>query len=347
MTLDKDKLRDKTLGSIMGIGIGDALGLPVESKSPEAIQKLFGFVDGYVTNKHHGYPAVARRSAGTVSDDTQLSLALIDSLTRKNGYDLADIAAAHVEAFEGKWGTPVGWGGSTKAAIAKIKAGEQETFTPGGAGNGPTIKIAPLGIYCCYKTATTSYGSFTNHFNASLLKKCFGVTLLTHSDARCVVAAYCQARMVIRAMQDEIPDNPAAIAELFVSDAQYAESHLNTQWPEDGTLSEKMKALLTPENFSRETGVISAEICTSNSSYIMNSYPLTAYCVSKYMPFRNFRLAVTMTVNAGADADSNGSMVGAIAGAALGFHAVPSDLVTGMHAWREILRVSKKFHVSL
>ena len=45
-------IREKTLGSLLGVAIGDAMGLPLECRSPAIIREMFGYVDTYVTNKH-------------------------------------------------------------------------------------------------------------------------------------------------------------------------------------------------------------------------------------------------------------------------------------------------------
>jgi ADP-ribosylglycohydrolase len=350
--LDREKLKYKAMGALWGGAIGDVMGLPVECKSPHTIRQLFGFVDEFVDNRHHNYKEVARRAKGTMSDDTQLPRAMMDSLIRRSGYDLDDIRQAHVEAYEGKWGKPVGWGKTTRQACEKIKEGHTLSYIPEAAGNGPCIKIGPLAIYGCFKTMTTPHGRFTNSFNASLLKKCREVTLISHGDPRCIVAAYCHARAIIRALQDEIlppgrPQVPQHIAKMFIEDAEYAEQRLNLPWPEDKPLSARLREILTTENFNRETYLVSIDICTHQSAFIYNSYPLVAYCVSKYLPYRNFRHAVTMTVNAGADADSNASMVGTIMGAFVGLHSLPPDLIKGIKGWRDLLFQIKKFVVSI
>lgn len=264
---------------------------------------------------------------GTWSDDTQLSLAMMDSFKRSKGYDLCDIRKAHVEAFEGRWGQMVGWGGSTRNACKRMKDGLFNSAEPMGAGNGPVIKIAPLALYAVYQTSLHQVGRFTNSFNASLFKKCKEVSLLTHGNLMCIVATYCQARMIIRAMQDEIPLHCSQIVKLFFQDAEYAQSRI---LPNAHNLVDRLAEILTEENFDKETGVISKQICTEQSSYIYNSYALVAYCVCKYLPYRNFQYAVAQTANAGADADSNASMVGAIAGALLGYRQVPKAWIIGI-----------------
>lgn len=342
--MTKDDLLDKSAGCLIGVFIGDAMGLPVECMSPIAIRQTFGYVDDFVSNKHHPYPNVAKRSAGTISDDSQLTLAMMHSLSKRGGYSIKDIADSHLAAFDGQWGSPVGWGGTTKTACENIRNNAAVTYVETGGGNGPVIKISPLAIYCVYKTLKTSAEKFTNSFNASLLKKCKEISMITHGDHRCIVATYCQSRMIIRALQDEMPQTTGRIVDLFVSDAEYAESKLNVLWSEMTTLSSRLKEIIgKKESFQTETGVISASICSSKSSFILNSYPLTAYCVAKYFPYKNFKFALTQTVNAGADADSNASMVSAIMGASVGFHAIPSNLIKGLKNFNALLKECRSF----
>lgn len=308
----------------------------MECKSPDIIRQKFGYVDQYVPNTLHNYKEVRKHPKGTWSDDMQLTLTLMDSIGRCKGYDLFDLRQAHIEALDGKWGEPVGWGSSTRNSVHRMKQGIADAAEPLGAGNGPVIKITPLAIYAVYQTIKHQVGRFTNSFNASLLKKCSEIALLTHGNPICFVAAYCQARMVIRAMQNEIPQHLQQIVKLFISDAQYAESKQNVAGLNE-CLSARFIEILMPENFDLETRVVSKKICTSASAYVLNSYALVAYCVAKYLPYRNFSYAITQTINAGADADSNGSMVGAIMGAHLGIRFIPKHWLSGIrsHAFLE------------
>ncbi len=350
MSLNRERLHHKTQGSLWGVFIGDSFALPVECKSPREIQHLYGYLDDFVDNKHHGYKAVARRSAGTISDDSQLTLAMMDSLCRRRGYDLQDIKRAHVEALKGKWGTPVGWGGSTRTACDNIVNKKNPTYAPLGAGNGPVIKIAPLAIYCVYKTMGSYQDKFTNSFNHALLKKCREISMISHGDPACVVATYCHARMLIRAMQDELPKGTLRLAELFLQDAWYAEKMLESMYEAkwtDGLLSARMREFLVKDMFDRTTASVSVAICTDRSSYIYNSYPLVAYCVCKYLPFRNFRYACTETANAGADADSNASMVLSIVGAHLGVSDIPVWMVKSVKKWNDLMGHVRTFEQSL
>lgn len=340
----------------MAVFMGDAMGLGVECMSPSEIREKFGYVNRLISNQYHKYEHVAKQPVGTISDDGQTSLAMMDSLRRKRGYDIQDMKRAHAEALDGKWGEPVGWGLSTRTAATNIKNGTWAKPTEGG-GNGPMIKLAPFAIYCAFKTSQTAVGKFTNSFNASLLKKCREITEITHGDPRCIVASYCQSRMIIRALQHEIPLMPLKIASMFVEDAKYAESKLqDVKWPADGLLSDRISDVINMKNlttcqsmcaFNFDTGFVSTSICVSQSSYVMNSYPFVVYCVSKYLPCRSLMYALEQTISAGADADSNGSMVGAIAGAFLGLQSVNQRIFMGIQNYEMILKQIDEFLKSL
>ena len=70
-------------GGILGLAVGDALGVPVEFMSRQEISKdPVSSMRGYGT---HDQPM------GTWSDDTSLTLALMDSIVEKGGIDYTDI----------------------------------------------------------------------------------------------------------------------------------------------------------------------------------------------------------------------------------------------------------------
>ena len=312
--VDSKTTKEKAEACLWGVFIGDALGLPVECKSPSEIKNNFGYVDQFVHNGMHNYENIASLPPGSWSDDTQLSLAMMHSLS--NEYDINEIKKSHVLALKGNWLDPVGWGKSTREACKKLSNNINDTNTASinGAGNGPLIKIAPLAIYGHVKASSTQLGKFTNSFNESLLKKCKEISSLTHDNDMCIVAAYAHARMIVRALQDELPLNEMEIAELVIEDSVKAEHKLGAET----NISNRLRDVLTADNFKINTANISEKLCTEKSSYVFNSYPLVAYCCAKYLPYKNFRLAILETVNAGADADSNASMVGAVMGAFLG-----------------------------
>lgn len=354
-----EKLCSRSIGALMGVFIGDAFGLPVETQSPAAIRDKFGYLDRFVSNKGHRFKGVAKWGAGTKSDDSQLTLALMWAL--KSGYDLARIKKAHVDAAEGKWGEPIGWGGTTRNAVTRIKKGDRVTAIAEGAGNGTCMKIAPLAVYSVFKCRETPHGRFTNSFNASLLRKAREISTITHGDLNSTVAAYCQARMLVRALQGELPRDQAKIAGLFTADAIWAEGYLNAdglslgrrlhnlfcEWRVIPSKDDIFLSRSPIDIFGLDTRQVSTMICTDKSSWVLHSYPLVAYCAAKYLPYWNFRYAIWETVNVGADSDSNASMVGALAGGYLGRECIPTDMIKGLKESKTLHEAAVNFVRSL
>ena len=132
------------------IAYGDAAGLPVEGKSAEYIRERYSRItELQAPSDHPFFPGSAR---GTVSDDTQLSLAVARSLIN-NGFSLESLADKHVAAYRQApriaEGVPCGWGGSTVKAVERMISGvsPRESGEKGKAGNGVVMKMAPLVVW--------------------------------------------------------------------------------------------------------------------------------------------------------------------------------------------------------
>lgn len=132
------------------IAYGDAAGLPVEAMSAEQISENYGRItELQAPSDHPFFPGSAR---GTVSDDTQLSLAVARSLIN-NGFSLESLADEHVAAYRqaprAAEGVPCGWGGSTVRAVERMISGvsPRESGEKDKAGNGVVMKMAPLVVW--------------------------------------------------------------------------------------------------------------------------------------------------------------------------------------------------------
>src|ERR1700733_14603677 len=98
-------LRDRICGCFLGVALGDTLGAPVETFSAKKIQELFGRVEDFVSFDHSKY--LKGQPIGTVTDDTQLTLAVAEAIIECGVVDLSSVARAHVRAYQEG---PVGWG---------------------------------------------------------------------------------------------------------------------------------------------------------------------------------------------------------------------------------------------
>lgn len=133
------------------IAYGDAAGLLVEGRPAEDIRERYGRItELQAPSDHPFFPGSAR---GTVSDDTQLSLAVARSLLKNNGFSLESLADEHVAAYRQvprtAEGVPRGWGGSTVKAVERMISGvsPRKSGEKGKAGNGVVMKMAPLVVW--------------------------------------------------------------------------------------------------------------------------------------------------------------------------------------------------------
>lgn len=132
-------------GAILGVVVGDALGVPVEFMSREELTACP--VTGMREYGTHDQPA------GTWSDDSSMTLCLMESLT--HGLDYGDMASTYLcWADDGYW-TPHGevfdMGRATREALVKY-AHHVPALECGGDGqwdngNGSLMRIMPLALY--------------------------------------------------------------------------------------------------------------------------------------------------------------------------------------------------------
>lgn len=169
---------DRIMGGIIGVAIGDALGVPVEFKSRRELQdRLVREMIGYGT---HNQPP------GTWSDDTSLTLCLAESLSEA-GYDLDDIGRRFVRWYREGYMTPHGEvfdvGGTTRQAILWLEQGVEPVQAgpadEGSNGNWSLMRILPAALY------------FAESDDPDLVKAVCSISRITHghphSQLACVI----------------------------------------------------------------------------------------------------------------------------------------------------------------
>jgi len=138
-------LTKKITSVLLGVAIGDALGVPVEFR-PRAelknnpVKEMTGF------GSHHQPP-------GTFSDDSSLTFCLAEALTLD--FNLQTIGRNFFKWAYGNYWTAHGHvfdiGVTTRQAIEKIAGGTKPTLAGGvdenSNGNGALMRIAPLLFY--------------------------------------------------------------------------------------------------------------------------------------------------------------------------------------------------------
>lgn len=141
--------RDRAYGSLLGLAIGDALGMPTQSLSRQAIAARWGVLSGFEPAPDDN-PISRGLPAGRVTDDTDQAVILGRLLVRGRGrldpYAFAE-ALLDWEQRMSAAGSLDLLGPSTRRALSELRAGVpiEETGRHGDT-NGAAMRIAPVAI---------------------------------------------------------------------------------------------------------------------------------------------------------------------------------------------------------
>jgi len=129
------ELRERFVGSLLGLALGDAVGAPHEG----------GPLGGLIwAALGIGRPGVLRWT-----DDTQMSLILAESLDRDSGLDPDRLSRRWAEGMA----LTRGYGRGAISLLRRIRSGEdwreanKSVFPEGSFGNGAAMRAGPLGLY--------------------------------------------------------------------------------------------------------------------------------------------------------------------------------------------------------
>ncbi len=141
--------RDRAIGALAGLALGDALGMPTQSMSREWIASRYGQVTTLL-DAAPDQPIAPGIPAGSITDDTEQALLLagllIDGAGRVEATAFADVLERW-EADMVRRGSADLLGPSTKRAIQRLRAGEPpDQAGRDGTTNGAAMRVTPVGI---------------------------------------------------------------------------------------------------------------------------------------------------------------------------------------------------------
>lgn len=289
-TAERSTRESRAVGTLLGIAVGDALGLAYENMSPERGPIYWGPPDRY----HFGF------GGGLVSDDTEHACLTAQSLITSQrdperfAHDLAARLRGWLLTF------PLGGGAATYISLVRSWLGYSPA-TSGwhSAGNGPALRALVLGA--------------TIDDVVELRELVRRSTLITHSDEVAVAGAMSLA-LAVRFARQSWPVEPAELL-----------SHLRaelTQPAAESILAMLEKALspaallLTTREFALQQGWTRGV-----SGYIVDSVAAALHAAFRHP--HDLQAAVVECIEAGGDADSTAAMAGGFLGACLGEPAIP------------------------
>jgi len=127
-------LADRGAATLICVGIGDAVGRPAEGQNPPT-----------ALTRYRRWAGWRRGPIGTITDDTQMTMWLAQSILESDGFDGEDL----VRRFTAE--RIRGIGSATRQFVLRAKSGEPWYRTGGrSAGNGVAMRSAPVGIRYAY-----------------------------------------------------------------------------------------------------------------------------------------------------------------------------------------------------
>jgi len=139
MSQQQLSLEQRAVGAYLGLAVGDALGATTEFMTPREIHERYGVHDRIIGG---GW---LKLSAGQVTDDTEMSLALGRSILEQHGVEADAVARAFSDWMRGK---PVDIGNTVRRGIVHFRT-SGEPWVPENeydAGNGACMRSLPIAL---------------------------------------------------------------------------------------------------------------------------------------------------------------------------------------------------------
>ncbi|HEY1377286.1 MAG TPA: ADP-ribosylglycohydrolase family protein [Gemmataceae bacterium] len=293
--------RDAVVGCLLGMAIGDALGLPAEGMSRRRQRRLFPNIDRY-------HFLLGR---GMASDDTEHACLTAQALITSAG-DAERFT--HDLGRRLRWwflGLPAGIGRATARACVKLWLGvpphRSGVFS---AGNGPAMRGPILGV--CY-----------GHDPDRLRQLVRASTRMTHTDPKAeagaltvAIAAHTAATL---APADAAATFFAAVGSHLPRDAADLLARLDR-------VRESVTAGQPTDEYADAVG-----LGRGVSGYMYHTVPAAVHAWLSHPA--DLRSAVLAAIRCGGDTDTVGAIVGGIAGAGVGRAGIPAEWLAGLWEW--------------
>ncbi|CAP97285.1 Pc21g23880 [Penicillium rubens Wisconsin 54-1255] len=317
--------RSRTLGALLAVHAGDALGAPFEFKPYTAIR-----------SRHPGPNSAFPRTLtgggflswapGAATDDTDLTRAVLlayrDAIL--SGDDVISKAAEHSLAwYRGdRWpgrrqGTlPRDIGGATRRGLSSFASSRDPSSSgagQGSAGNGSLMRCIPTGLFQADPEL--------------LVKESQCISAITHNDRRCTIACAAYNTIV----------SALVVRGLSVEDAVSASERVAVSLEggrPDGPVHAAIKIgrTISLEDLA-DKGPRGVDFLGSCSGFVLDSLTLA---VAAVLDERRLDQVLVDVVRVGRDTDTNAAIAGGLLGARDGEEAVLDE-------WKDLLQFGPEF----
>ena len=291
--IDSDREKNLCRSGLLGLAVGDALGVPFEFKTREQM-KQNPFTDMVEYGTHH-------MPIGTWSDDTSMNLATMDSMIQKGSIDYDDIMKRFVlwlnQASYTATNQVFDVGNTVFASLEEYSLGKDPIHCGRGAsynnGNGSLMRMFPVAYYL-----------WKNHLDEDQATKLVNeVSSLTHSHpiSQLGCKIYCDYLGYLLDGEDRY------YAYYLVQQKDYGK-----YYPKEAL--DAYHRILDGTIINEPQREISA------SGYVVHSLEASIWASFNS---NNYQEAVTLAINLGEDTDTVGAITGSIAGVMYGVENIP------------------------
>ena len=150
INLEQNETYNRAFGAIVGLAIGDALGMPTQSMSAQSIRRFYGGPITRLMDAVSQQPIAPNMKAGSVTDDTEQAFLLAERIIADNGNIDNNKYAQNLLDWEDAMrekGSLDLLGPSTKSALKALVNGvSPEETGKFGTTNGGAMRATPIGI---------------------------------------------------------------------------------------------------------------------------------------------------------------------------------------------------------
>jgi ADP-ribosylglycohydrolase/fructose-1,6-bisphosphatase/inositol monophosphatase family enzyme len=296
---------DKIDGMMLGLAIGDALGITTESWLPSRRRATYGEIREYVPNKYVDAPI------GFLSDDTQLAFWTLEQMLADDGFRPENVADCfcHRRIF--------GLGSAVREFLGHRKSGQPwHQCGVRSAGNGALMRIAPILIPHLKNPSSDLW------MDAALS------AMITHNDAGSTAACVAFVAMLWKLLALGAAPDPSWWPRTYVSIAKDLEGdtkyqprggdYLDYEGPIWRFVSERLL-----DTVWREWPSV-LHLCNSwhSGAFLLETVPSALYILMRHAD--DPEEAIVRAVNDTKDNDTIAAIVGAAVGALHGKFRLPS-----------------------
>jgi ADP-ribosylglycohydrolase len=309
--------KNKSIDILLGVAIGDALGVPVEFKNRNYLkEKPITDMIGYGT---HTQPA------GTWSDDSSLTFCLTEALIE--GYTIEksanNLLKWYTENYWTAYGDVFDIGNTTLKVIIKLKNGvsanESGLNTEQSNGNGSLMRMSPLIIYLQNQPIEKRF---------KIIKE---ESSITHAHMVSVIACFYFVEFGIGLL------NGKEKFEVYKELQKTIPDFLRTQSISEKEIKYFERLLVNNINEDDEEVIFS-------TGYVIYTLTASIWCI---LTTNSFKEAVLKAVNLGEDTDTTASVVGALAGLVYGQSQMPEKWINTIKRKDDIIDLGNRLFNSM